>query len=102
MYTFAEGPSALRYRVECHIKNHLLHLMDVLSLPLPSPSNVSVFMSDSCLRCRHKSCLKAINCAQAPINILLNGSNDIHQGGKLEAATCLSFLLEKSTLGEEC
>lgn len=79
MHIFVEGLSGLGYRVECQIKNHLLHLMGVLCLPLPSPSNVSVFMSDSCLHRRNKSCLKAINCVQASINILLNGSNDIHQ-----------------------
>lgn len=76
MHTFVEG---LRYRVECQIKNNLLHLMGVLCLPLPSPSNVSVFMSDSCLHRRHKSRLKAINCVQASINIPLKGSDDIHQ-----------------------
>lgn len=73
-------PSGLRWRQsKCRIKNHLLHLMGVVCLPLPSPSNMPVFMSDSCLHLRHKLCLKAINFVQASINILLNGSGDIHQ-----------------------
>lgn len=79
MHTFVEGLSGLNFCIECQIKNHLLHLMGVLCLPLPSPSNVWVFMSDSCLYRTHKSCLKAINFVQASINILLNGSIDIHQ-----------------------
>lgn len=49
MHTFLEEASGPKYHFECQIKNHLLHLMGVLRLPLPSPSNFLVFMSDSCL-----------------------------------------------------
>lgn len=44
MHTFVEGPSELRYHVKCPIKNHLLHLMGVLSAPAFTFKRLGVYV----------------------------------------------------------